>query len=114
MPCPSRLACPPSAKSQPFPTCSSSHTARILAPEQGALRLLHPALTAERAILAGLAREGSTAFRAALAGVPRTLRMMYVHAYQSYLWNAAASHRVATYGLQGWVRPPRSPPLLAA
>lgn len=25
---------------------------------------------------------------------------MYVHAYQSYLWNAAASHRVKTFGAE--------------
>lgn len=24
--------------------------------------------------------------------------MMYLHAYQSYLWNSAASHRVRTFG----------------
>ncbi|GFR51214.1 hypothetical protein Agub_g13586, partial [Astrephomene gubernaculifera] len=29
---------------------------------------------------------------------PRTLRMMYLHAWQSALWNAAASHRIRHYG----------------
>ncbi|KAA3472845.1 pseudouridylate synthase 7-like protein isoform X1 [Gossypium australe] len=34
----------------------------------------------------------------ALKAIPRTLRMMYVHSYQSYLWNHAASVRVQKYG----------------
>ncbi|KAK8329031.1 hypothetical protein V6Z12_A11G291900 [Gossypium hirsutum] len=34
----------------------------------------------------------------ALKAIPRTLRMMYVHSYQSYLWNHAASVRVKKYG----------------
>ncbi|XP_015875445.2 multisubstrate pseudouridine synthase 7 isoform X2 [Ziziphus jujuba] len=34
----------------------------------------------------------------ALKTIPRTLRMMYVHSYQSYLWNHAASMRVQKYG----------------
>ncbi|GBG00206.1 hypothetical protein Rsub_12987 [Raphidocelis subcapitata] len=36
---------------------------------------------------------------AALSAVPRTLRMMYLHAWQSRLWNAAASERVARFGV---------------
>ncbi|TQD92978.1 hypothetical protein C1H46_021458 [Malus baccata] len=34
----------------------------------------------------------------ALRAIPRTLRMMYVHSYPSYLWNHAASMRVKKYG----------------
>uniref|UniRef100_A0A0E0JPB4 TRUD domain-containing protein n=1 Tax=Oryza punctata TaxID=4537 RepID=A0A0E0JPB4_ORYPU len=33
----------------------------------------------------------------ALMAIPRTLRLMYVHSYQSYLWNHAASMRVEKY-----------------
>ncbi|KAH7571925.1 hypothetical protein JRO89_XS04G0167600 [Xanthoceras sorbifolium] len=36
----------------------------------------------------------------ALKAIPRTLRMMYVHSYQSYLWNHAASMRVQKYGIE--------------
>mmetsp|Transcript_27610 Transcript_27610/g.81728 ORF Transcript_27610/g.81728 Transcript_27610/m.81728 type:complete len:303 (-) Transcript_27610:1276-2184(-) len=42
--------------------------------------------------------QGPEGIAAGLMAVPRTLRMMYLHAYQSFVWNAAASHRVAAYG----------------
>ncbi|KAG0254418.1 multisubstrate pseudouridine synthase 7 [Actinomortierella ambigua] len=34
----------------------------------------------------------------ALQAVPRSLRMMYIHAYQSYVWNTLASERLGLYG----------------
>ncbi|KMT08711.1 hypothetical protein BVRB_6g139840 [Beta vulgaris subsp. vulgaris] len=33
-----------------------------------------------------------------LKGIPRIMRMMYVHSYQSYLWNHATSIRMEKYG----------------
>ena len=39
----------------------------------------------------------------ALHQVPRNSRHLYVHAYQSYLWNAAASHRVQAHGAEAAV-----------
>ena len=39
----------------------------------------------------------------ALHQVPRNSRHLYVHAYQSYLWNAAASHRVRAHGIEAAV-----------
>ncbi|KAH9688053.1 TRUD domain-containing protein [Citrus sinensis] len=36
----------------------------------------------------------------ALKAIPRTLRMMYVHSYQSFLWNHAASARVQKHGTE--------------
>ena len=46
-----------------------------------------------------LSRQGDKAYAAALQQLPRNLRLMYVHAYQSYLWNAAATHRARTFGM---------------
>lgn len=34
------------------------------------------------------------------SALPRSLRTMYVHAFQSYIWNSIATERVRTFGLQ--------------
>jgi len=66
----------------------------------GALRLLPRGAAAERALMAHFAARGGGAGEAlrALLEVPKTLRMMYVHAYQSGLWNRAASARMGLPG----------------
>ncbi|KAL8470630.1 hypothetical protein ACS0TY_033256 [Phlomoides rotata] len=64
---------------------------------EGTLRRLPRYLVAERAILNCFQRNPGNYLQALLA-IPRTLRMMYVHSYQSYLWNHAASMRVQKYG----------------
>lgn len=46
----------------------------------------------------GLSHHGKDSFLAALMRIPHGLRTMYVHAYQSYLWNAATSQRCREYG----------------
>lgn len=63
-----------------------------------ALRVLPTYLIAERIILSTLAQNGRNALVNALLAIPRNLRTMYIHAYQSYLWNCAASERVIRYG----------------
>ncbi|KAK8968075.1 hypothetical protein KSP40_PGU018992 [Platanthera guangdongensis] len=63
------------------------------------LRQLPRHLVAERAIIQCLKKFPGN-YLQALQGVPRTLRLMYVHSYQSYLWNHAASMRVQKYGIE--------------
>ncbi|CAN4111257.1 unnamed protein product [Withania somnifera] len=63
----------------------------------GTLRQLPRYLVAEKAILQCLKRSPGN-YLQALQAIPRTLRMMYVHSYQSYLWNHAASMRVQKHG----------------
>jgi tRNA pseudouridine13 synthase len=58
---------------------------------QLALAPMPPWMGSEHAVLAGLARGGSA--QQALQRAPHKLRLMYVHAYQSKLWNAAAAGR---------------------
>jgi len=55
-------------------------------------------LVAERAILQCMKKCPGN-YLQALKAIPRTLRMMYVHSYQSYLWNHAASTRVQKHGI---------------
>ncbi|GMY20993.1 multisubstrate pseudouridine synthase 7 [Fagus crenata] len=64
---------------------------------EGTLRQLPRHLVAERAILQCLKKCPGN-YLQALKAIPRTLRMMYVHSYQSYLWNHAASLRAQKYG----------------
>ncbi|KAH6819095.1 Pseudouridine synthase family protein [Perilla frutescens var. frutescens] len=64
---------------------------------EGTLKQLPRYLVAERAILQCFQKCPGNYIQAMLA-IPRTLRMMFVHSYQSYLWNHAASMRVQKYG----------------
>ncbi|ORX79103.1 tRNA pseudouridine synthase D [Anaeromyces robustus] len=55
--------------------------------------------TAESAILRTFEKMGQTnVYSNALLNIPRNLRMMYVHAYQSYIWNMAATYHIEKYG----------------
>ncbi|CAM0883423.1 unnamed protein product [Alopecurus aequalis] len=65
-----------------------------------AIRNFPRRLIAERAILQRLKKYPGNYLQALMA-IPRTLRLMYVHSYQSYLWNHAASMRFGKYGFAG-------------
>lgn len=59
---------------------------------------------AEYSILRSLAKDQENgakySYANAVMQIPRNLRVMYAHAYQSYVWNTVTSKRVAKYGLQ--------------
>ncbi|KAI9337144.1 pseudouridine synthase [Zopfochytrium polystomum] len=66
-----------------------------------ALRMFPNQCIAERAVLLSLSKQiPPFDYLKALQCVPRNLRLMYVHAVQSYFWNKMASHRISLYGLR--------------
>ncbi|XP_068754742.1 pseudouridylate synthase 7 homolog [Montipora capricornis] len=54
----------------------------------------------ESDLLQGLVRHGPSGLVNALQSISRNTRLMYVHAYQSYVWNFMATKRIKEYGLQ--------------
>ncbi|CAM9420906.1 unnamed protein product, partial [Hapterophycus canaliculatus] len=52
----------------------------------------------ERLVLQGLVRYGASAFQAAVQCVPYGMRTMWVHAYQSHVWNSLACARIRLLG----------------
>ncbi|KAF8591414.1 pseudouridine synthase [Ramaria rubella] len=65
-----------------------------------ALSLMPRRVVAERCILESYQKQGGDDRNAlgAISTIPKNLRLMYVHAYQSYVWNAIVSERVKEYG----------------
>lgn len=63
-----------------------------------ALRMMPKFMVAERAVLGALEQQGKGQLVQALQAIPKTLRLLYLNAYQGYLFNCAATERVRRYG----------------
>uniref|UniRef100_A0A8C0ZY33 TRUD domain-containing protein n=1 Tax=Castor canadensis TaxID=51338 RepID=A0A8C0ZY33_CASCN len=65
-----------------------------------ALRKLPVKRCVEGQLLRGLSKYGMKNIVSAFGIIPRNNRLMYIHSYQSYVWNNMVSKRIEDYGLQ--------------
>lgn len=72
-----------------------------------ALKSMPRRYTAETSILKALTNEkkgengySQNSYYKGIISIPRNLKLMYVHAYQSYIWNLVASKRFEMFGLE--------------
>ncbi|XP_022296061.2 pseudouridylate synthase 7 homolog [Crassostrea virginica] len=54
----------------------------------------------ERALLEGLIKYGENNYANAFQMIHRNTRMLYIHGYQSYIWNCVVSRRLKEFGLK--------------
>ncbi|XP_018414985.1 PREDICTED: pseudouridylate synthase 7 homolog-like protein [Nanorana parkeri] len=69
---------------------------------KGALALMPEFKVRERMMLRALNRYGMSdeGYVRSWLSIPHSMRIFYIHAYCSKIWNEAASYRIATYGLR--------------
>ncbi|KAG4301823.1 hypothetical protein PCANB_002074 [Pneumocystis canis] len=69
---------------------------------KNALKNVSQKCVSEYAVLSSLAKKSSKSpnYAGALQKIPRNLRMMYIHAYQSYVWNFAVTERLRRFGFE--------------
>ncbi|XP_043444570.1 pseudouridylate synthase 7 homolog isoform X6 [Prionailurus bengalensis] len=65
-----------------------------------ALRKLPVKRCVEGQLLRGLSKYGMKNIVSAFGIIPRNNRLMYIHSYQSYVWNNMVSKRIEEYGLR--------------
>ncbi|XP_019399112.1 PREDICTED: pseudouridylate synthase 7 homolog [Crocodylus porosus] len=65
-----------------------------------ALKKLPVKRCVEGQLLRGLSKYGMKNIISAFAIIPRNNRLMYIHSYQSYVWNNTVSKRIEEYGLK--------------
>ncbi|KAK1169294.1 hypothetical protein AOXY_G10284 [Acipenser oxyrinchus oxyrinchus] len=67
---------------------------------EAALRKLPVKRCVEGQLLRGLSSYGKNNIIAAFGIIPRNNRLMYIHSYQSYVWNNLVSRRIEEFGLK--------------
>ncbi|XP_040199452.1 pseudouridylate synthase 7 homolog isoform X2 [Rana temporaria] len=67
---------------------------------EAALRKLPVKRCVEGQLLRGLSQYGLKNIVTAFGIIPRNNRLMYIHSYQSYVWNNMVSRRIEEYGLK--------------
>ncbi|XP_060080963.1 pseudouridylate synthase 7 homolog [Ylistrum balloti] len=64
-----------------------------------ALKVYPKRYSIERTLLAAL-KKNSRNFCGAFGMIPRNTRLMYLHSYQSYIWNCVVSRRIQEFGMR--------------
>uniref|UniRef100_A0A671PUE8 Pseudouridylate synthase 7 homolog n=1 Tax=Sinocyclocheilus anshuiensis TaxID=1608454 RepID=A0A671PUE8_9TELE len=67
---------------------------------EAALKKLPVKRCVEGQLLRGLAKYGKNNIITAFGLIPRNNRLMYIHSYQSYIWNSMVSKRMEAFGLR--------------
>ncbi|XP_026095470.1 pseudouridylate synthase 7 homolog isoform X1 [Carassius auratus] len=67
---------------------------------EAALKRLPVKRCVEGQLLRGLAKYGKNNIITAFGLIPRNNRLMYIHSYQSYVWNCMVSKRMEAFGLR--------------